>query len=571
MSTKENIINGIDKKVMLNDEKVKSLEKDAKLREKFLNEFLDERLDDQDLVRLYDDDKEEFMKKITKSFKVALSKKKLLKEVEGDVYLLFASVPFDYFIKLKGDQLALIAKKRKELGKEADEYLINNGFIDEQGQLLDMREKFKTGTINKGFGYPFKANTAYMCNIGTIFHDPKNKETPWRVFSSTIGGDMSGDDEVCIKCDQCKQKCYTPVCENEVIDNKTRQMHKCKNIRTKFIWDQLVNMVGMKTTGSVTVGKDATGNDTTKLVLSKRFGNIYPIGYLSKEKQNEVDNLENEIEKNRTDKTKVKEVKELREKIKKIKKSVTTKDDIRKKIHEILDEKNFVKGCDFQTEYDAIPASDWKKGKWIVFEGYVVSIYTKENAIQEMTIICNDDSFDIDNMPDGFTGIRINVPTKLYEMSLKDKITEESEVMVFGQLNKFKEFYPSIRAFGIIVLDGVGKPEKIIQDVTAGFQSDFSKDVINENAEESEEKMEGTIDDYEEPDKTVNSDKEEESEEDTSEKEEDDDELDGDFNIEEKPSSKKKPVKDDDDFDDDIEDDEPKQKSKIQKSLPKKK
>jgi len=159
----------------------------------------------------------------------------------------------------------------------------------------------------------------------------------------------------------------------------------------------------------------------------------------------------------------------------------------------------------------------------------------------------------------------------LYEMSLKDKITEESEVMVFGQLNKFKEFYPSIRAYGIIVLDGVGKPEKIIQDVTAGFQSDFSKDVINENAEESEEKMEGTIDDYEEPDKTVNSDKEEESEEDTSEKEEDDDELDGDFNIEEKPSSKKKPVKDDDDFDDDIEDDEPKQKSKIQKSLPKKK
>jgi hypothetical protein len=193
-------------------------------------------------------------------------------------------------------------------------------------------------------------------------------------------------------------------------------------------------------------------------------------------------------------------------------------------------------------------AKKWKKGYWIVFEGYVVSIYTKENAIGEITIVCNDDSFDIDTMPDGFTGIRINVSSKFYEMNLKDKITEESEVMVFGSLNKFKDYYPSVRSNGIIVMDDI-KTEKIIQDVTAGFQSDFARDESNED-EPDDEKPSGKIDG------TVESD--------------DDDDDDDKPKQTAKPASKSPPSKkskDEDDEDED-EDDKPKQPAKPVKKAP---
>lgn len=506
MSTKADILKNLDRSRVLNDEKIKAMEKSAKERAKLFDEFLDERLEDENLVELYDDDVEEFMKKIVKSFKVALTKRKLLKEVEADIYLLSASTPFDYIKPLKEKQLKEIAKIRKEKGADAEEYLLENGYIDENGNLCDMRETYSTGTENPNFGLAYKQEHQFICSVIGVAHVPS--DNTWYTINQTITGE-GADNEISLICVRCKQACLSRVCENEMIDTQTRVMRKCGNTRPKFVWDRLALAVGMKLKGVIrtkTSGSGDDAKDVTEIALDKAFGAIYPIGYLPPEQQSKIDALSEKLDTVK-DKDERKKIKAL---IKDIKNSVVTKEFLRKKLHELFPDDVFAKASEFEELSTTISAGEWKKGKFVIFEGYVVNIYTKVNTIKEMTILCNDDSFDINEQPDDFTGVRLNVSDVFYNINLKEKITEESDIIAVGQINKYKDYYPSLRCGGMIVMD-VSKPENMIADVTSDFKTDY----------EQPEMSIGTIDDMDEEKDEPDEEPDEEPEDEPVEEEDD--------------------------------------------------
>lgn len=564
------IIETFDKSFLKTDKKIKKSGFKLKELEKKLRELMEERLQDPKLIRLYHTDLETFTKKIQRGFKVALTRKRLLNYQPGNVYMVAASEPFDYISILQNKQKNKIKKAKKEGQRAYQKFLQETKMINEKGELCDDREFFgakkddqgniiddndddvediedtedtentdkkkkSTKRKNPRFGHPWGDRSGYMCNIAGIFHNTEDDTFYW--FSSVLGGGEGTDNpdaQVNIKCKKCKQISFNSVCDREVLDEK-RQTSICGNVRPKFIYHKLSPAVGMKFISQMSI-REKENEEKIKYAQwtsETNFSDFYPIEYVypNQEYEKKINAELNEAIKDKDEKA----IELINKKIEKLKKKIITKEKLVKIIEEKLskgeifdakgkplDEKSITKACDLENVYADHSPFSWSHGYFTFFKGYVIGFQreTQLGDTYRKIVICDDESFDIDDEPENYRGVRVEIPQGLWELGVKDRIAEESEILVCGNLSKWQDFLPSIRAWGVIVLDG-GQPEKIIKDVTIDFESDFAQ-----QDELDGENFDGTIDDIYKDSENTN--EEDDESEETDEGNEQEDELDDD-------------------------------------------
>lgn len=187
--------------------------------------------------------------------------------VQGTLYFLGISEPFDYLVRLKQAQKDLVKKLLSERGKGKNiqddiEILVGNGTCNRDMSKFYDDRKDKDGKLKKKDknGNPVEwAESAYLSSVFGLFEykDETGKEILIPI-AQAIGGEF-GD------------KAINPTCPNCKNLSMTRKCPKCGTEKPEFILEAVASSVGKKIETSLT--KDAkTGSiffDPRKTALDK--------------------------------------------------------------------------------------------------------------------------------------------------------------------------------------------------------------------------------------------------------------------------------------------------------------